>query len=157
SLRTTRQSLLSLQAVQVQRMFSRTRCQTYTDASRILRHGCWRESALILQIRFELPYTLPYRRDASGICLLCADYSAATQKLQELLQRGIVPAVDLLLTRAMPQVLRRMLRTDLSGAESSSPKPLTESRRQHDATVYAMLRIPLLKRPYTKRPDVRRK
>src|SRR5438552_7960020 len=112
---------------------------------------------MILQIRFELPHTLPDRRDASRICLLCADDSTTPQKLQPLLQRGIVPALNLLLTRAITQVLRRMLPADLLGADAFSPKPLTESRRQHDATVYAILRIPLLKRPLAKRPYVRRK
>jgi len=112
---------------------------------------------LILQICFELPYTLPDRRDGSRICLLCGDESAAPQEVQELLQRRVVPALNLLLTRAMTQVLSYMLTADTSGSDSSCSKPLTESRRQPDSTVHAMPRIPLLERPLAKRPHVRRK
>jgi hypothetical protein len=110
---------------------------------------------LVLQVSLELPHALLDRGDGLGIRFLGGDDSAALQKIHKLLQRGPVAPINTPLTGAMPQVLCRMSRTDISDADSLSLKPFTEARRQDNSAVYSMPRIPLLKCPYAKRPDVR--
>jgi len=116
-----------------------------------------RERALVLQVSLEFPHPLLDRGDGLEIRFLRSDDSATLQKFHKLLQRRPVTPINTLLAGAMLQVLSRMFRADIFDADSSSLKPFTEASRQENSAVDAMPRIPLLKCPYAKRSDVRRK